>query len=122
MAGGTDSKAATLVTAAFMIAVGVLTGSPAYILMDVIAVGVATWISLNNITPTYNSSESKIKLFFKGMLGELASGAFLIFIVFAIFAGGIIFYNRVLGDCADSKLAQLNMTFEQCRDAQKRSR
>lgn len=112
-----ESKVAIVCTAVVMVAVGVATGNPAYLFLDVLAVGVTSWICWSNISPSIkipNQSPSKVSLFFGGMLKDLLSGFVGIAVILAVLMGGIIYYNRFLGNCADGKLQQMNLTFEQC--------
>jgi len=125
VAAVTESKSATVITAVIMVAIGALTGSPAYIALDLLVVAVTAWICLQNTTPTSNSkntSPSKLSLFFSGMLSDLVSIILTMSIAFGIFAVAIIFYNRTYGACSDRKLQEMKVNFEQCRALQTRKK
>ena len=118
VAAVTESKSATVITAVIMGAVGALTGSPAYIALDILAVVATAWVCLQNNSSTSrskNETPSKLGLFFSGMLSDLVSIVLTLSIAFGIFGGAIIFYNRVYGDCSDKKLEEMKINFEQCR-------
>lgn len=108
------SKVATGLTAAVMVAVGAFTGSPAYTAVDLVAVVVATWFGWKFLL----SPNSRSKPTEPGRLGGWARGALSTVLsvaaVLAVVGLAIIGYNRYLGECADSKLVQFNMTSEQC--------
>ena len=118
VAAVSESKSATLATAVVMGAAGALTGSPVYTVLDILAVAATAWVCLQNIAVTPKSqteTPSKLGLFFSGMLSDLVSGVLTIAVILGGLFAAIIFYNRVYGECADSKLQQMNMSFEQCR-------
>lgn len=118
-----ETKAAVFGTAALMIAIGVLTGDPAYAVLDVVSVAVTMWICLRVMDPQAKSpsqTPSKASQFFGGMLKDLFQSVFGLAVAFAVLIAVIIFYNKTYGDCADSKLQQASMTFEQCRALQKK--
>lgn len=111
----TNSKFAIGLTAAVMACVGVFTGAPPYMLLDIAAVGVATWVGLSTARPTSNTEPSQIGLFFAGMLKDGVSVVSAVVLVTVAIVGTAIVYNRFFGDCADSKLVVMKMTFKECR-------
>jgi hypothetical protein len=69
-----ETKGVVLFSAALMIAFGVLTGNPAYAILDFVSVAVTTWMCFGIIDSRVKNSReasSKIYLFFSRMLKDL---------------------------------------------------
>jgi len=116
LAALTGNKTAIFFTAVLMGIVGLFTGSPAYLFVDVIAVTFAAWVCMTNITSSPNKKQSEVGIFFTGMLKDGISIVVTLGLVFVVLLGAIMGYNRFYGDCADTKLVAMGLTWEQCRD------
>jgi hypothetical protein len=49
------------------------------------------------------------------MFGDLVQVVVAVVVAVVLIGGGVIYYNRVHGPCADDKLRVKNQTFQQCR-------
>ena len=80
VAAVTKSRAVTGFTAVLMACVGAVTGSPTYIFLDVVAVGVATIVSFGIVTGPSRTESSLIAKFFTGIL-KVGVGSVLAFVL-----------------------------------------
>lgn len=115
----TRSKIATGVTCAIMIIIGILTGSPTYAALDILAVAGAMWLCFRTLPPSVNATLEAPNKFVSVVLG-VALTLVATIVLFVSLSAVIIVYNRFFGECADSELSLMNVTFEQCRAAHPR--
>lgn len=114
LASLTGSRTITILVALLSGGAGFLTGNPSYVAYDIGAVFLATLVCLKSM-PEGSGSTGRVAAFFNGMLSDLLGIVIALAVMFGLLMGGVIYYNRVHGPCADDKLRVKNQTFEQCR-------
>jgi multisubunit Na+/H+ antiporter MnhC subunit len=119
VAVSTNSKPAVIGTAIIMGLIGALTGSPLYIGLDLAAVSIGAWLSLTGISNTNskpsNKPQSKAAYVAKGAANDLAQAIIIFAICFAAIGAFVIIYNRFIGECSDSKIESMGISFQECR-------
>jgi hypothetical protein len=111
LASLTGSRTITILVAVLSGIAGFLTGNPTYIAFDIGAVLLATFVTM----PESSGSPGRWRAFFTGMFGDLVQVVVAVVVAVVLIGGGVIYYNRVHGPCADDKLRVKNQTFQQCR-------
>ncbi len=124
VAYATHSRGATILTAVAMIAVGVMTGSAAYIALDVLAVIIGYAIARKTLSRTDTASRVRAQIVAtsSGVVSDLLTICIALVFVLGGILGTVLIYNRFFGECADAQLNRMSITFEQCRALQKRNK